>query len=121
MEILVKMSDRRTFKRIDVNIPVTFTVAGIEYVGVLKDISEAGIAILADSDISASIGDAIKFWGFDDFKYISVIKNTLIYGEAIIVRLDNNLVGCKLICTDEIQHYIDEKKVVEFIKNGYRI
>ena len=123
------MCEKRLYQRLQLNIDVVCYINGIEFLANLKDISESGIAFEVTSETPEieilKIGDEIKFWGVDCFKYLGFMKQTVISGACRVVRIDGEgdkvVIGCKLLYDKHLQNYIKDRKVARFINNGFTL
>ena len=123
--------DRREFSRVSISKEALFYSGSNEIDVLLYDMSEVGVAFIVDSDKVKDLqkGSTITFSFYDNYEFINIPKEKVIIKHAIVVRIDESLlsvkqkiVGCKILKSDtEINKYLDEKRVDDFIKNIHEL
>lgn len=129
--------DRRNYSRTRLRIESTFFIDGNklglrDFTGVIEDISEGGIRFIVDEahrkDAVDTIkkGTTIKFQAYDEYMLYNQMRDEVFSGEVEVIRIeefeDGTHFGCKIIkLTDALEAYINNKKISEYIRNGFRI
>ena len=131
------MLDRRYYSRTRLRIESTFFIDGNklglrDFTGVIEDISEGGIRFIVDEahrkDAVDTIkkGTTIKFQAYDEYMLYNQMRDEVFSGEVEVIRIeefeDGTHFGCKITkLTDALEAYINNKKISEYIRNGFRI
>lgn len=127
--------DRRYYSRTKIRVESTFFIEGNkadlrDFIGVLEDISEGGIRFIVDEvHFKESVGTIkkgtkIKFQAYDEYMFYNEMRDEVFSGEVEVIRIEENEdgihFGCKITkLTEELASYINNKKVSEFVKNGF--
>lgn len=123
------MKSNREYERVGVDreCVLFFNNGQTEVNGILKDISENGVAFICEDteELRTLLSDNIvfSFWTLDNYEYFDIHKNDSIIGVGRIIRFDDadvdnkKILGCKLISPDRnLLDYISRKKVSVYMK-----
>ena len=127
--------EKRKYQRARINIEGLFYIQGgeygkIEFIGVVKNMSEDGIAIEVtrkdDIEIAdtVDVGSEIKFMFLDEYEVFKETRMKNVVGMATVVRKektsDKLILGCRIPrMSRELQQYIDDKKVILYLEKGF--
>ena len=123
------LKSNREYERVGVDkkCVLFFDDGQTEVNGILKNISENGVAFICEDteELRSLLSDNVvfSFWTFDKYEYFDVQKNDLIIGIGRIIRFDDadvdnkKILGCKLVSPDRtLLDYVSRKKVSVFLK-----
>lgn len=129
--------DRRYYSRTKIRIESTFFIEGNDiglrdFTGVIEDISEGGVRFIVDEEHrkesvdTIKNGTVIKFQAYDEYMLYNQMRDEVFSGEVEVIRIDECVDGTHFGCkinklTDELEEYINNKKISEYVKNGFRI
>lgn len=126
--------EKRWYQREKLNIDGVFFIQGakigkIEFVGMIKDISEGGLAIRVKDeqyiDIAdeAEIGTTIRYFFIDEYEVFGEQKNPQLVGDVTVVRKSKEhgelILGCTInYLSSDLESYISDRKVLAFFDKG---
>jgi len=128
--------DRRYYSRTKIKIESIFFINDgpilTDFTGVIEDISEGGIRIFVDKERykesvgTIAVGTNIFFQAYDEYLLYDEKKQEVFSGEVEVIRIEESEdgvhYGCRLLrLSDELAEYINNKKVSEYMKNGFSI
>lgn len=129
--------EKRQYQRVSLMVEGVFYIqreefGPREFSGIVKNISEDGIAIEVTKEKYITIaeiiniGTEIQFSFFDEYQFLMETRFRHLVGVATVNRKektgDSLLFGCDIRrLTKELQEYIDDKKILAYIENGFRL
>lgn len=103
-----------------------------DFTGVIEDISEGGIRFIVDDEHykesvgTIEVGTIVSFQAYDEYVLYHQERQDVFSGNVEVIRIDELSDGVHYGCTitklsDELSEYINNKKISEYVNNGFRI